>query len=193
MHPRDSLADLSAVEPIIASESARPCLACGYDLQGLGEEPCCPECGLLNIPEGYRRQVHELVDCGKWFFSSFFGVFRKRPPGWWWSLDRPGDVKRALKRASLYLIFSFLMIFLASFAGNSVKTEWLNEWVDHSFVYDDGPPVEVFVIEGKASSLGVFNTGEDERTIRRTEAVLEGSYPELRYVTVATIRTPPAG
>ncbi len=35
----------------------RPCLACGYDLSGHGEEPRCPECGLLNIPEGYRRQV----------------------------------------------------------------------------------------------------------------------------------------
>jgi len=60
----------------------RPCLACGYDLFGLGDEPRCPECGLLNIPQGYRRQVWELVDSGKWFFSGPFAFFRKRPPGW---------------------------------------------------------------------------------------------------------------
>jgi hypothetical protein len=123
---QDSLATPSHCDSIpqpITSESARPCLACGYDLQGLGDEPRCPECGLLNIPEGYRRQVHELVDSGKWFFSSFFGVFRKRPPGWWWSLDRPGDVKRASRFAVVCFIVSFSIIMLAgALAGSVVQT-----------------------------------------------------------------------
>jgi hypothetical protein len=159
-------------------------------LQGLAEEPRCPECGLLNIPEGYRRQVQELVDSGKWFFSSFFGVLRKRPPGWWWSLDRPGDIKRAIKCASLYLTFSFLMIFLASIAGNSVQTEWINEWVDNSRKVDSGPPIEVFQLEGQACSMGVFNSFEEMRTIRRTESMPQGSYPTLTFSTTATLRPP---
>lgn len=96
----------------ISSESGRTCLACGYDLQGLGDEPRCPECGLLNIPEGFRRQVWELVDSGKWLFSSFFGVFRKRPPGWWWSLDRSCDLRKAIGFAIRNFLVAAVLILL---------------------------------------------------------------------------------
>jgi hypothetical protein len=40
------------INQLVESCKDRKCLACGYDLQGLGDEPRCPECGLLNIPEG---------------------------------------------------------------------------------------------------------------------------------------------
>ena len=58
----------------------------------------------------YRRQVWELVDSGKWFFSSFFGVFRKRLPGWWWSLDRPGDVRRAVHFAMAAILTNMILV-----------------------------------------------------------------------------------
>lgn len=102
----------------------RPCLACGYDLQGLGESPRCPECGLLNIPDGYRQQVWELVDSGKWFFSSFFGVLRKRLPGWWWSLDRDGDISKSVRFATFCLIGSILMVIITgTLCGSIVREE----------------------------------------------------------------------
>ena len=109
--PQESLTTGSpSISKSTSSESVRPCLACGYALQGLGDEPRCPECGLPNIPEGYRRQVHELVDSGKWFFSSFFGFYCKRPPGWWWSLDRSGDVRRAVHFAAAAVLVSVLVV-----------------------------------------------------------------------------------
>jgi hypothetical protein len=103
--------------------SQRRCVACGYNLFGLGEEPRCPECGLLNVPEGYRRQVWELVDSGRWFFSGFFSPFKKRPPGWWWSLDRPGDVKRAWRRAGLTIALCWVIGSVAASALACVRFE----------------------------------------------------------------------
>jgi len=89
------------------------CVDCGYDLRGQQDEPRCPECGRLNIPEAYRREVHELVDSGRWFFSNPFSLFAKRPPGWFWSLDRPGDVRRSLRRAGMYVALSAAVIVLS--------------------------------------------------------------------------------
>ncbi len=88
------------------------CVACGYNLFGLGDEPRCPECGLLNVPEVYRKQVHELVDSGKWFYSGFFSPFKKRLPGWWWSLDREGDVRKSFRYAAINLLLSAMIILL---------------------------------------------------------------------------------
>lgn len=97
----------------------RKCVACGYNLFGLGEEPRCPECGLTNIPEVFRREVWELVDSGKWFFSSFFNPFAKRPPGWWWALDRKGDVDRSFVFAlSCLLVSAILMIVVGTVLGS---------------------------------------------------------------------------
>lgn len=95
--------------------SARHCVACDYNLFGLGDEPRCPECGLMNITDGFRREVWALVDSGKWFFSGFLSPFKKRPPGWWWALDRPGDVRRSFKFAAACVVASFLIV-LAAFA-----------------------------------------------------------------------------
>jgi len=95
------------------------CADCGYDLRGQQESARCPECGRLNIPEAYRQEVHDLVDRGRWFFSSPFSLFTKRPPGWFWSLDRPGDVGRSFRRAGAYIILSSLLIFAAVALANS--------------------------------------------------------------------------
>jgi len=94
----------------IHDEHEHRCVACGYSLYGLSDEPRCPECGLLNVPAEYRRQVWELVDSGKWFFSGFFHPFRKRLPGWWWSLDRPGDVRQSFKALGRNLLATAIIV-----------------------------------------------------------------------------------
>jgi len=121
-----------ATSPIKPSpETAQRCVACGYNLFGLGQEPRCPECGLLNIPIAYRQQVWELVDSGKWFFSSFFGVFRKRPAGWWWALDRAGDVRRSLNRGALCIAVSACLIAVVGAISGAVCLTWSVEFVSY--------------------------------------------------------------
>lgn len=112
-----------ALEAPAAPESGTPrqCVACGYLLFGLGNEPRCPECGLVNIPEGFRRQVWELVDSGKWFFSGFFSPFRRRLPGWWWALDRPGDVRRSARFAAVRVAACGMILFAAISADECVR------------------------------------------------------------------------
>jgi len=95
------------------------CVDCGYDLRGQQESARCPECGRLNIPEVYRQEVHDLVDSGRWFFSSPLSLFAKRPPGWFWSLDRPGDVGRSFRRAGVYMILSLTFVVISIAAANS--------------------------------------------------------------------------
>lgn len=86
------------------------CLSCGYSLTGLPDPPRCPECGLLNIPDGYRKQVWDLIDSGRWFFSSMFRPFQKRPPGWWWALDREGDIDRSYRFLLRHLALTVLLV-----------------------------------------------------------------------------------
>ena len=108
----------------VGDEASRVCVACGYSLYGLGEEPRCPECGLVNIPEAYRKQVWELIDSRRWFFSTMFNPFAKRLPGWWWALDRPGDVRRSFKFAAVHILASVLLIFAFAAIADSfvIKT-----------------------------------------------------------------------
>lgn len=98
----------------------RTCLACGYNLFGLGDEPRCPECGLLNIPSAYRQQVWDLVDSGRWFFSGFFNPFAKRPPGWWWALDHEGDLKRARRAARRNFLLAMAIILLSFMIADAI-------------------------------------------------------------------------
>lgn len=107
-----------------ADTEERLCVACGYNLFGLGDEPRCPECGLLNIPTAFRQQVWDLVDSGKWFFSGFLTPFQKRPPGWWWALDRPGDVRRSFKFAAGFLALTACLIFGTGAMADALRVEW---------------------------------------------------------------------
>lgn len=99
---------------VVHPDSERPCLACGYNLRGLGDGPRCPECGLLNLPDGLRGQVWALVDSGTWFFSSMFHPLKKRPPGWWWALDRENDVKRSLRFVAKNVCVATLVLLTGS-------------------------------------------------------------------------------
>lgn len=157
----------------------RPCLACGYNLEGLGDEPRCPECGLLNIPEGYRRQLWELVDSGKWFFSSFFGVFRKRPPGWWWALDRPGDVKHAARRAILYTLAALIIVLgVGAVAGAMVHT--LRATVVYSFPNRQDQTTTHHVYEYEMSLRLAMEPVESFET--RSEQIKGGPAPRSKQI-----------
>lgn len=104
-------------------ETVRVCVACGYNLFGLGDQPRCPECGLRNIPDEFRRRVWELVDSGKWFFSGPLALFRRRPPGWWWALDRPGDLRRALRAVARNGVIAAAILFAGTAIGSSIAIE----------------------------------------------------------------------
>ena len=95
----------------VTADLPRRCIACGYNLRGLGDEPRCPECGLLHVPASYRQQIWDLVDSGKWFFSEMFSPFRKRLPGWWWALDREGDVNRSFWVAGRNILLAAFIVF----------------------------------------------------------------------------------
>lgn len=99
-----SLSSESGADP---GGKPRPCLACGYDLRGLGEGPRCPECGLLNVAERFRDQVRAKLDRWTLLYSNPFAPWKKRLPGWFWSLDRPGDLRRCT-------IYAFIMLALAA-------------------------------------------------------------------------------
>ncbi|MCH7700159.1 MAG: hypothetical protein IID37_00600 [Planctomycetes bacterium] len=119
----DSLSGTPSDSTAGSVEAPRRCLACGYDLRGLGEDLRCPECGLRNIPSAYRQQVWDLVDSGRWFFSGFFTPFRKRLPGWWWALDRPGDVRRSVRFAACHALISTVLLLGFALAADSVLVE----------------------------------------------------------------------
>jgi len=101
----------------------RTCVACGYNLFGLGDQPRCPECGLRNIPDEFRRQGWGLVDSGKWFFSGPFSFFRKRPPGWWWALDRPGDLQRSLSVVARNATVAAGIVLIGAVVASSIAAE----------------------------------------------------------------------
>jgi len=109
----------------------RKCLACGYNLFGLGDEPRCPECGLLNIADGYRRQVWELVDSRRWFFSGPFALFGKRLPGWWWALDRPGDLRKSLRFLVINMCIASAITIAAWGAASSIAVEITNHYASY--------------------------------------------------------------
>ena len=124
----------------------RFCVACGYNLFGLGDEPRCPECGLLNIPTGLRQLVWDRIDSGCWFFSSFLGIFEKRTPGWWWALDRPGDVARSFRHAARSVLLAAFIILLFAAASDSVGIESRTQY--RMIVYHDADnPERSTVIE----------------------------------------------
>jgi hypothetical protein len=111
---------------------------------------------LINIPANFRQQVWDLVDSGTWFFSGFFSPFRKRLPGWWWALDRPGDVRRSFRFAAVCAVTAALLIFGTGFAADAICVEVVHVW-SHAARHspDDAPPSSIIDIR-YTSSYGLM-------------------------------------
>lgn len=138
-------------------------MACGYNLFGLGDEPRCPECGLLNIPSAFRQQVWDLVDSGRWFFSGFFTPFAKRPPGWWWALDRSGDVRRSFKFAGRNILIAAVLIVTTAGAAGSLLLE-----ATTTYTYPDpDAPSE----DSTETTKHTHTVGIAQHDVRRTDNV----------------------
>ncbi len=147
----------------------RECLACGYDLHGLGDGPRCPECGLLNIPQGYRQQVWDLVDSGKWFFSGFLHPFKKRLPGWWWALDRDGDLQKSYKFAAKNFIIASMIVLISCYFANACVVKDMSR----ATARDKSDPIEAAVEIGKDITLYGF-------ALLRGEEVEKVDYSQTR-------------
>ena len=135
------LPDLSTSDDGVPTATGRRCLACAYNLRGLGDEPRCPECGLLNIPDGFRAQVWELVDSGVWFFSSMFHPLKKRPPGWWWALDRENDVKRSLRFILKNVCIATLVVMVCAMVAGGFVLERTHHYTCLDINNPEGRPV----------------------------------------------------
>ena len=149
-------------------ETVRACVACGYNLFGLGDEPRCPECGLRNIPDEFRRQVWELVDSGKWFFSGPLALFRRRPPGWWWALDRPGDLRRSLKAVARNAVIAAAILFFGTAVASSIALETTTAYQ----VWNRDDPTGAIIYQTSLITReGLIRSGE--------ETVQEPDWPEV--------------
>lgn len=134
----------------------RRCIACGYNLRGLGEEPRCPECGLLHVPAHFRQQVWDLVDSGKWFFSGMFSPLAKRLPGWWWALDREGDVAKSFWVAARNIILAAIIIFVAAATADA--------WVVEQTQVVSGIDIDGSLVSDTPyrRNIGLFRSYEEE-------------------------------
>lgn len=157
-------------------EAIRCCVACRYDLFGLGDEPRCPECGLVNVPDAFRKAVWKLVDSGRWFFSNIFRPFQKRPPGWWWSLDRENDLSRSFKFAGAHALATVVLILCVGLVGDAFRVE--QTW---SYAY----PVPM---TGSQPTINLFTTvnviglgGKTLRSVERVEEVAASTLSSAAY------------
>jgi len=164
------------------------CVDCGYDLHGLGEAIRCPECGRVNVPEAYRREMWELVDRGTWFFSNPLQLFRKRPPGWWWSLDRPGDVRRSYRFAAACLLISTMIMCAAVGIGDSFACKIQYAVVEGCLGDPGSAPKTTTTKTTYEHRLGLSSSGRDYR-IYSTEVACPKQVG--KWQTFSTV-TPPA-
>ncbi|MCH7719907.1 MAG: hypothetical protein IH988_02800 [Planctomycetes bacterium] len=162
-------------------EAPRRCLACGYDLRGQGEDLRCPECGLRNIPSAYRQQVWDLVDSGRWFFSGFFSPFRKRLPGWWWALDRSGDVLRSFRFAARHALISFVLVVGLGLAVDSVLVEITTVSILN---YPTGRSAPGFLAYESVTGVGAF--GRPHYSTNRDVSDRYGKNPPTRQPAPST-------
>ncbi|MCB9851004.1 MAG: hypothetical protein H6817_09920, partial [Phycisphaerales bacterium] len=103
----------------LADESQGKCLYCAYDLTGIPDDANCPECGRQNIPTAFRREVQDIFDSPLRLYREAFRIIGKHPPGWYWSLDRPGDVARSFRLAILNIVLCFVILGGAWIAANA--------------------------------------------------------------------------
>jgi hypothetical protein len=65
---------------------------------------------MINVPQAYRLEVQSIIDDRSSRRRLFRSWFRKYPPGWWWSLDRRGDVANSFRSLIKSVALAFLLI-----------------------------------------------------------------------------------
>ena len=118
------------------TDNAPRCLYCRYNLTGLPEGSRCPECGMVSVPEALRREVWDLVDSPRRLWALMARPIAKHPPGWWWALDRPGDVRRSFGMLVRNLALSVVIVLAALVTAGSVVLEE----TEFSQLYDQADP-----------------------------------------------------
>jgi hypothetical protein len=86
------------------------CVYCGYDLTGSTDTLACPECGRISTVDAVRGETHALFDQPVRLYREALRFWSKHPPGWFWSLDRDGDVRRSriLLAINVMLVFAIV-------------------------------------------------------------------------------------
>ena len=105
------------------TDRAPRCLYCGYNLTGLEDGARCPECGMVSVPAAFRREVWDLVDSPRRLWGLMARPIAGYPPGWWWALDRPGDVGRSVRTLARNAALSLIIVLSAAVAVDSVVVE----------------------------------------------------------------------
>jgi hypothetical protein len=70
----------------------------------------CPECGRISTVDAVRGETHALFDQPVRLYREALRFWSKHPPGWFWSLDRDGDVRRSriLLAINVMLVFAIV-------------------------------------------------------------------------------------
>ena len=108
------------------------CLYCGYNLTGHADGARCSECGMVSVPAALREEVWGLADSRRRLWVLMARPFVKFPPGWWWALDRPGDVRRSTRTLAVNLALCAAIVFGVFIAADVVVVEQTE-----SFAYYD--------------------------------------------------------
>jgi len=136
------------------TDKAPLCLYCGYNLTGLEHGTRCPECGKVSVPAALREQVWAVVDSGRRLWALMNRPLAAHPPGWWWALDRPGDVRRSIHTLVLNLALSLLIVLAALFTAGllAVEVTVINELYDQA-----DPQAETIAWDRQVTPYGLFN------------------------------------
>jgi hypothetical protein len=105
-------------------------------------------------PEAMRREVWELVDSRRRLWDEMLSLRRRHPPGWWWSLDRPDDLRRSLTRLALNLALSGVLVTLLVGAADSVTLRITTSWA--WYAADDMAQTRPLKVTTREEAHGLF-------------------------------------
>jgi len=157
------------------------CLYCSYNLHGLPEASVCPECGMRSLPQAMRQAVWELVDSPRRLWGEMFSLWRKHPPGWWWSLHRPGDLRRCVRQLLINVTVSLLIAAGAILVADSVvlRTVSVMSWYEPTDTARAAPLGAAEYVEDRGVFGGArVNRREDfDAWIRARNEAAQRGYP----------------
>ncbi|UCG16026.1 MAG: hypothetical protein JSV19_12105 [Phycisphaerales bacterium] len=88
------------------------------------------------MPEALRREARELVDSPARLWREMFSLVRKHPPGWWWALDRPGDMRRCLRMLLVNMLIAGAIVLVSVGAADSLAVQT----IERTYYFDSKDP-----------------------------------------------------